>query len=95
MMSTMAPVIRTLRWFRLDTDALAGEEPIRAMDLDLIRRLFPNAGDPQRYLSYPVTASQKSGVQRYVEHQIDLDRFAYTVEADAVSTATPVRVRVT
>ena len=85
----MYQISHMLRWFSRDTDELAGEEPLRGVTVEKLRRLFPNDDDPQRYLSYELTADQLDAVQRYVEHRIDLSRYAYVVEADAVTSAKP------
>ena len=78
----MAQVVRVLRAFRWDNDELAGEWPIRGLELPDLRELF-DASD-EMYASYPVRREHVPTLERATGHAIDLDRYAYFVDADAV-----------
>jgi hypothetical protein len=82
---TGTPLVkRWLRWFELDGDRLAGETPIIRPSLADLQTIFGVTPDNPMFDSYPVSAQNVQSVQRIVAEPIDLSRFAYFIEADAI-----------
>ena len=76
-------VERVLEWYEKDPgEALMGEEPLCGLDLSELRELFsPSNDDPAMYDVYEVEPREVAGLQRAVEHQINLDAYDYFVAA--------------
>jgi len=65
-----------------DDDALAGEWPITGLGLQELQELFGQADD--MFDSYPVHREQAAVLERATGITLDLDRYAYFIDADAV-----------
>ena len=77
----VAEVERILRAYG-DDDALVGEWPITGLRLQKLQELFGQADD--MYDSYPVHREQAAALERATGITLDLDRYAYFVDAGAV-----------
>jgi hypothetical protein len=77
-------VTRWLRWFELEGDHLIGETPLIHPSLSNLQTIFGVGPDNPMFDCYPVGAQNVQSVQRLVAEPIDLSRFAYFIEADAV-----------
>lgn len=76
-------VRRVLRWFDRESDELVGSAPLRGIGLPTLQQMFDVPSDNPMYDCFPVTPSQASQLQAYVDVPIELNRFDYFVEADA------------
>jgi hypothetical protein len=63
-------------------DALVGEWPIRGLGLPELQELFGETNE--MYDSYPVRQAQVAALERATGITLDLDRYDYFVDADAV-----------
>jgi len=63
---------------------LVDEVPIACPSLRELRAIFGVATEDPMFDSYPVGPQNVESVQRLVSEPIDLSRFAYFVEADAI-----------
>ena len=79
------PVSRWLRWFELDGGNLVSEVPILGSSLSELQGIFGIATDNPMFDSYQVGSQNLERVQQLVVEPIDLSRFAYFVEADAIT----------
>jgi hypothetical protein len=76
-------VNRLLRAYRRDPhDELVGEWPIRGLTRQGLNELFGAADE--MYDCYPVREEQAPALERATGIALDLDRYDYFVEADAV-----------
>ncbi len=74
-----------LRAFRRDPhEDLAGEWPIRGLGLAELQELFSEAQVDAMYDSHPVSQEQVPALERASGIALDLDRYEYSVDADAV-----------
>jgi hypothetical protein len=71
-----------LRAYDRASDEPVGEWPIHAIELPELQRLFGETG--QMYDSYPVASEHASALERATGTTIDLDRYAYFGDADAL-----------
>ena len=79
----MAEVNWILRAFRRDPyEDLVGEWPIRGLGLSDFQELFDETSEV--FESYPVSQEQVLTLEPATGIVLDLDRFEYFVEADAV-----------
>lgn len=85
----MPDVRRMLRWFDRQTDELAGQEALRGARVEELSRIFNRPADDPMYASYEVLDAQRKAIQPLVTHEIQLDQYAYFVEA--VPVAQPAR----
>ena len=81
----LRPVTRWLRWFELDGGNLVSEVPILGSSLSELQGIFGIATDNPMFDSYQVGSQNLERVQQLVVEPIDLSRFAYFVEADAIT----------
>jgi hypothetical protein len=79
------PVTRWLRWFELEGDNLVGEVPILGASLSELQVIFGAPTDSPMFDSYQVGSQNIERVRALVAEPIDLARFAYFVEADAIA----------
>jgi len=77
-------VTRWLRWFELEGDRLVGETPMICPVLSDLQTIFGVGPENPMFDSYSVDAQNVHGVQRLFAEPIDLSRFAYFIEADAI-----------
>jgi len=75
---------RWLRWYELDGDRLIGEEQVDQASLAELREIFEITPDDPMYECYPVAARHIQRLTTLVSRPIELSRFAYFVEADAI-----------
>ena len=74
-----------LRAFHRDPrDDLAAEWPIEGLSLADLQELFSVASDDPMYDSFPVTEAQVEPLNRATGISIDLQRYDYFVDADAL-----------
>ena len=85
----MPKVLRTLTWFDKTGDDLIGEVRLRGATLPALQKLFNIPAENPMYDCYPVAPEHVALLQRWADLRIDLDKYAYFVEAKAVPT--PVR----
>ncbi|MEO8900151.1 MAG: hypothetical protein ABI488_01040 [Polyangiaceae bacterium] len=83
--SVRTDVTRWLRWFDLVDDSLAGESVLAKASLPELQDLFGVDRDNPMYDCFPVDAKHVQYLQSLVAVPIELARFAYFVEADAVA----------
>ncbi|MHB1155642.1 MAG: DUF7683 domain-containing protein [Phycisphaerales bacterium] len=82
--ATTAAVHYVLRWFDRKSDEMAGSAPLRGIHLATLQQLFGRSKADPMYDCYPVTARQTPRLQSCVDAPIQLDRYDYFVEADAI-----------
>jgi hypothetical protein len=79
--------VRVLRWFDRQTDEFVGSAPLHGISLTMLQPLFNvDAGDPM-YDCFRLGPSQASQLQAFVDVPIQLDRYEYFLEVDAVTPA--------
>ena len=76
-------VIRVLRWYEKNGDALVGEQVLN-LDLHWLQKLFGESRDSLMFECYPVSRMQARYLQRRLRRSFDLDSYAYFLECDAV-----------
>lgn len=76
-------VIRVLRWYKKDGDALVGEQVLN-LNLRSLQKLFGESRDSLMFECYPVSRMQARYLQRRLRRSFDLDSYAYFLECDAV-----------
>ena len=76
-------VIRVLRWYEKNGDALVGEQVLN-IDLRWLQKLFGESRDSLMFECYPVSRMQARYLQRRLRRAFDLDSYAYFLECDAV-----------
>ena len=83
--STSTPrVTRWLRWFDTRSEQLAGEKQLEGITLEDLQILFSVSADNPMYDCWRVEAVHVRRLEAAIGDRIDLDRFEYFVEADAV-----------
>ena len=86
--SAMPPrLIRVLRWFDPTTNELVDEAVLPAVTAEDLHRRFDTLDDVDAVLCYPVTPKQAAFVGERSGVELDLERYNYFVEVDAVSVA--------
>ena len=83
-------VIRVMRWFEKDPDdSLIGETELCHITIDELNEIFgAQPDDPKFYACHPVEPQHLKMLQPHTETFIDLTRYDYFVECDAVNTVT-------
>jgi len=85
-------IIRVLRWFEKDpNDSLVGEAELRNITVGELNRIFgeqPN--DPKFYACHPVQAQHVPLLQHHTKTFIDLTRYDYFIEYDAIDVVTKI-----
>jgi hypothetical protein len=79
-------VMRVLRWYEKEGDALIGEAELVGLELSPLQNLFGEwPEDPLYYACYPVRASHLEELEKYLPSQllIDLERYEYFVECES------------
>ena len=76
-------VIRVLRWYEKNGDALVGEQVLN-IDLRSLQKLFGESRDSLMFECYPVSRMQARYLQRRLRRSFDLNSYAYFLECDAV-----------
>ena len=76
-------VIRVLRWYEKNGDALVGEQVLN-IDLRSLQKLFGESRDSLMFECYPVSRMQARYLQRRLRRTFNLDSYAYFLECDAV-----------
>jgi hypothetical protein len=79
----VANVVWMLMAFRRDDEELAGQWPIRELELSDFQAMFGESGE--MYDSYPVAPELAAALGSATGQRLDLDRFDYFVEAHAAS----------
>ena len=79
-----APVVRVLRWFNRETEELAGSAPLKNIDLPRLQRMFRAKADDPMYDCFEVTTIEAGQLQVHVDVPIELEKYHYFVEADAL-----------
>lgn len=79
----MPRVNRWLRWYEKDGDAFVGEVPLKGLSLARLQVLFDVPAHDPMYDSCPVRTEHVASLQTKIDHAIDLEHYAYFVEADA------------
>ncbi len=81
----MSEVRRVLRAFHRDPrNDLVGEGPIEGLSLADLQELFGFPADEPMYDSCPVTAKQVGPLSKATGISINLQRYDYFVDADAI-----------
>ena len=81
----VSEVRRMLRAFHLEPDeGLAGEWVVEGLSLADLQRLFGLANGDPMYDSYRVTEAQAEPLSRATGTKIDLQRYEYFMDADAL-----------
>ena len=76
-------VIRVLRWYEKDGDALIGEKLLNNINLSELQRLFGEPKNNLMFECYPITQLQARFLQRRLKQSFDLSSYAYFLECDA------------
>jgi hypothetical protein len=76
-------VIRVLRWYEKDGDALIGERMLNNINLSELQKLFGEPKDNLMFECYPITQLQARFLQRTLKQSFDLRSYAYFLECDA------------
>ena len=77
-------VIRIVRWFDRNTDKIVGSAPLRGISLESLQRMFGIDRKDPMYDCSPITESQATQLQAFLDVPLQLDRYDYFVEADAI-----------
>ena len=86
--SAMPPrLIRALRWFDSTTNELVDEAVLPAVTAKDLHKRSDTLDDVDAVLCYAVTPKQAAFVAERSGVQLDLERYDYFVEVDAVSVA--------
>lgn len=81
----MSEVVRVLRWYeKAPGERLLGEVIIPGAELHVLRRVFGVPPSDPMYDCWPVGPLQVAEVSAMAGFALDLERFCYFVEADAV-----------
>jgi hypothetical protein len=76
-------VIRVLRWYEKDGDALIGERLLNNINLSELQKLFGEPKDNLMFECYPINQLQARFLQRRLKQSFDLRSYAYFLECDA------------
>ncbi len=75
---------RWLRWYELNGNNLVDEEQVTQASLAQLQEIFGTTPDDPMFECYPVAAQHIQRLATFVSQPIELSRFAYFVEADAI-----------
>jgi len=76
-------VIRMLRWYAKDGDALIGERLLNNINLSELQKLFGEPKDNLMFECYPITQLQARFLQTRLKQSFDFRSYAYFLECDA------------
>lgn len=76
----MPRVIHLLRWLDPDSLEQRGEEPLTRMPPAALRALLARPSEDLLLGSYPVGPDEARGLEPWLEHAIDRDRYLYLIE---------------
>jgi len=76
-------VIRVLRWYEKDGDALIGERLLNNINLSELQKLFGEPKDNLMFECYPINQLQATFLQRRLKQSFDFRSYAYFLECDA------------
>jgi hypothetical protein len=78
-------VTRWLRWFDTRADRLVGQKRLEGITLEELQALFSVDAKNPMYDCWKVEAAHVRRLEAAIGDRIDLDRFEYFVEADAMA----------
>jgi len=81
---SIAPVTRWLRWFDRRGEHLVGEKELTGITLEELQTMFSVSADNPMYDCFRVQAPQVDRLARAIGDRLDMDKFEYFVEADAL-----------
>ena len=76
-------VIRVLRWYEKNGDALIGERLLNNINLSELQRLFDEPQDNLMFECYPVNQLQARYLEGRLKQSFDLHSYAYFLECNA------------
>ncbi len=76
--------VRVIRWYDKESEKLVGEFVLKAVNLADLQNLFGESKVNLMVDSYPISTTQASYLQKYIDQAIKLESFDYYLECDAI-----------
>ena len=80
----MAEVRRMVYWFDKASDSFVGKAELHDITLLELQRMFNVPADNPMYDCWPIYAEHLGALMPHLAVPVDVDRYAYFVEADAI-----------